>query len=194
MRRILFLIMFPLTCVAADEAWNVSLYQGLYSKTNFGEILLSGKTHYEDSYITVAAVGKPTDVQMLGLRLETEGQVVRHSGFDKHIEFNGLVMARTPQIGSLPLTVGFAEGLSAAMRNPGIENPRKSYLDLGAESEYSRNLLNYLAVEMEVGLPVEEDYRPRAFVRLHHRSGIYGLLCPPTCGSNYIGYGVRVSY
>jgi hypothetical protein len=180
------------TGVSADE-WNISTYQGLYSQTNLGQILLQGKTHYQPGYISAATVGKQTDYGIFGMKLETEGQVVRHTGRDKHMEFNGLVMARTEELFHLPITFAMAEGLSLATRNPDLENPRKSIENPGAESEYSRNLLNYLVFEVEVGVPLDA-YKPRAFVRVHHRSGIYGILCPPTCGSNYLGYGMRFSY
>lgn len=173
---------------------NVALYHGLFSDTALGEILLLGRTHYRPGYITAATLGRPLEQRLFGLPLEAEGQLVRHTGAQKHLEFNGLLLLRSHpvQLG-LPVTFAVAEGLSIATRNPDLENRRKSIYNLGLESEYSRNLLNYLTFELEARVPVD-SYAPRAFVRVHHRSGIYGLLCPPTCGSNFMAYGVRFTY
>lgn len=197
MRRLCLLFtLLTVTALSADSAekLNLSVYHGLFTDTALGEILLSAKTHYRSSYITTATVGKPLDRRLFGLPLEAEGQLVRHTGTQKHLEFNGLLLLRTePLDAGLPVTFAVAEGLSLATRNPDLENRRKTIYNQGVASEYSRNLLNYLTFEVEARVPVDA-YEPRAFVRVHHRSGIYGLLCPPTCGSNYMAYGVRFAY
>lgn len=197
MRRacvIFFLFVVTGLPAESDDKLNVSVYHGLFSDTALGEILLSAKTHYRASYITTAAVGKPLERRLFGLPLEAEGQLVRHTGTQKHLEFNGLLLVRSEPVDlGLPLTFAVAEGFSLATRNPDLENRRKSIYTPGVTSEYSRNLLNYLTFEMEARVPMDA-YEPRAFVRVHHRSGIYGLLCPPTCGSNYMAYGVRFAY
>lgn len=173
---------------------NLSVYHGLFSDTALGEILISGKTHYRSSYITTASVGRPLEKTLFGFPLEAEAQIVRHTGTQKHLEFNGLVLLRSrPFAVGLPVTFAVAEGLSLATRNPDLENRRKTIFNPGTTSEYSRNLLNYLTFELEAHVPLDA-YKPRAFVRVHHRSGIYGLLCPPTCGSNYMAYGMRFTY
>lgn len=195
MRRLCILLLLLTGDLAAEPSrLNISFYQGLFSDTALGEIMIQGKTHYRDSYITTAAVGKPLERTLLGFPLEVEGQIVRHSGVQKHLEFNGLLLLRTEPISAgLPLTFAVAEGLSVATRNPDLENRRKNLTNMGITSEYSRNLLNYLTFEMEARVPLDA-YEPRAFVRIHHRSGIYGVFCPPTCGSNYMAYGVRFTY
>jgi hypothetical protein len=33
-----------------------------------------------------------------------------------------------------------------------------------------------------------------AFLRLHHRSGIYGVISPRRTGSNYVGAGLRWTF
>ncbi|MCE9598656.1 MAG: hypothetical protein K8S54_11865 [Spirochaetia bacterium] len=199
MRRLCAFLLFLIAAIVQAETTqsrplNVAVYQGLYSDTALGEILLSGKTHYRPSYITTLAVGRSIDWGLLGVPLEAEGQIVRHTGVQKHLEFNGLFLLRSDAMDlGLPVTFAVAEGLSVATRNPDLENQRKSIYNGGTTSEYSRNFLNYLAFEIEARVPVDA-YQPRAFLRVHHRSGIYGLLCPPTCGSNYMAYGMRFTY
>jgi hypothetical protein len=197
MRSFCLLVLFA-AGLSADtqkaKPLNVSVYHGLFTDTALGEILISGKTHYRPSYITTASVGRPLERSLFGIPLEAEAQIVRHTGTQKHLEFNGLLLLRSQPIEmGLPVTFAVAEGLSLATRNPDLENRRKSIFNAGTTSEYSRNFLNYLTFEMEAQVPLDA-YQPRAFVRVHHRSGIYGLLCPPTCGSNYMAYGMRFTY
>lgn len=176
------------------DLWNVSLYHGKYSRTDLGSILLAGQTDYEPAYITVLALNRPLPYRLWRTELEGEGQIVRHSGIQKHLEFNGVVLARiTEPFRGTPFSVGVGEGLSFATRNPDLENTSRSLQNIDARTETSRNLLNYLVFELDMALPVDM-YAPRAFLRVHHRSGIFGTLCPSICGSNFVAYGVKFTY
>ncbi|HBS04966.1 MAG TPA: hypothetical protein DEA96_08380 [Leptospiraceae bacterium] len=173
---------------------NITLYRGQFTRTTLGNIMLQGDTDYKPSYIFTGALSTPASVDFFGLPTEWEGQVVKHSGAQKHLEFNAVLMARlgdSLDFSGIPVSFAIGEGLSFATRNPDLENPR-SFYGIDGESEYSQNLLNYLVFEVEFGLPLDA-YEPRAFIRLHHRSGIYGTFCPRTCGSNYIAYGIKFS-
>lgn len=173
---------------------DVTFYRGQFTGTTLGNILLQADTDYKPSYILTGAVSSSAPLEFFGLATEWEGQVVKHSGSQKHLEFNAVLMARignSLDFSGLPISFAVGEGLSLASRNPDLENPR-SFYGVDGESEYSRNFLNYLVFEVELGLPLDA-YEPRAFIRLHHRSGIYGTFCPRTCGSNYIAYGVKFS-
>lgn len=176
------------------DGWDVSFYRGQFSGTDLRQIILQADTDYKPSYIFTGAVSRPASLEFFGLSTEWEGQVVHHSGAQKHLEFNGLLMARlgnSLDFSGIPVSFAVGEGLSLATRNPDVENPR-SFYGVNGESEYSQNLLNYLVFEVEMGLPLDA-YEPRAFIRIHHRSGIYGTFCPRTCGSNYVAYGVKFS-
>ncbi len=179
----------------ARSPWHIAYYEGKYSRTNLGEILLSGRTKYEESHIAVLSLARPLAQSLWGLDFEGEGQLVRHTGIQKHLEFNGLVLARLdrPFRGS-GLSLGIGEGLSLATRNPDLENVQRSVLTPNLSTETSRKLLNYLVFEVAFELPAVDFYRPEAFLRVHHRSGIFGTLCPSICGSNFVAYGVRFSY
>ena len=97
------------------------------------------------------------------------------------------------------MSFAFGEGVSLTSQNPTMENKRKGfYLDTGLfqfQAIESRNFLNYVMVELDYRV-WDTSYNPRIFVRIHHRSGVFGLLCPPdpACGSNFISYGVKFSY
>ncbi|MBX7057792.1 MAG: hypothetical protein K1X75_06965 [Leptospirales bacterium] len=170
---------------------SLSYYYGQFSDTNLGDILLTASTDYRGDYLHAFSYSRPLALDLMELPLEAEGQVVRHSGRTTHMEFNGALVARWQSSGG-GFSLAAGEGLSLATRNPDLENPRRSPLSPGTQSEYSRNLLNFLLFEAEAAIPLDA-YQPRVFLRVHHRSGGYGLLCPPTCGSNYVAYGLRFS-
>ncbi|MBI40947.1 MAG: hypothetical protein CMF59_15215 [Leptospiraceae bacterium] len=189
-----FLMSVSLGAVEEPSNLSVTMYRGQFTRTTLGNIMLQGDTDYKPSYIFTGAVSTPASVDFFGLPTEWEGQVVKHSGAQKHLEFNAVLMARlgnSLDFSGIPVSFAIGEGLSLATRNPDLENPR-SFYGIDGESEYSQNLLNYLVFEVEFGLPMDA-YEPRAFIRLHHRSGIYGTFCPRTCGSNYIAYGIKFS-
>lgn len=184
---------FVETAEAPPDIWNYSLYHGTFTTTTLGETL-SAYTNYKPSYLTVLTVNRPLPYRLWRANLEGEGQIGRHTGIMKHLEFNGVVLARFEQpFRGTPFSFAIGEGLSFATRNPELENPRRSIEDPYVAEETSRNLLNYLVFELEMAVPVDA-YSPRAFIRVHHRSGIYGIFCPPVCGSNVVAYGVRFSY
>ncbi|MCB1173258.1 MAG: hypothetical protein KDK39_06825 [Leptospiraceae bacterium] len=178
------------------RGWDVIWYRGQYSDTDFGQILLNANTRFKNSFIDVLALNRDIPYTLLSVPLEGEGQVVRHSGRQRHMEYNAVLIARWGDpFQGLPLSFGFGEGLSLATRNPDMENQRRTVFHPNVtEEEDSRNLLNYLVVELEMGLHGFDSHRARAFLRLHHRSGIYGTFCPPTCGSNFVAYGVKFGF
>lgn len=179
---------------AGRDRWNFMLYRGIYSRTTLGEILTAGYTRYHPSYITVLAVNRPLGYRLWRAPLEGEGQIVRHAGIQRHLEFNGVLLARISEpFRGTPFTFAIGEGLSLATRNPDLENPRRDLRDPDVPEETSNNFLNYLVFELEMALPLDA-YDPRVFLRVHHRSGVFGIFCPPYCGSNFVSYGVKFAY
>ncbi len=166
------------------------IYGGNFTDTDLQHILMRAETDYKDSFLMVGAVNYLLDTNIRSLRFETEGQIGKHFGRMNHFEFNGVLITRW--VGSLfdrHFSIAFGEGLSLATRQPELENPRDPF---GRREEKSAEILNYLMLEVELGLG---DYprQPRVFLRIHHRSGVFGTYCPPTCGSNFITYGVKFS-
>jgi hypothetical protein len=125
-----------------------------------------------------------SDVAFHGNRLEIEGQVLRHFGGQSHWEGTLALMFRTGQIplaGGLSVNFGIGEGLSYASERPRFE---------GAIDVRPTRLLNYLALEAEFA---HASMPGVSFVaRLHHRSGVFGLIAPQKSGSNFIGAGIRI--
>lgn len=191
-RLLLALILSPAALLAGDRdrpPTTISYYYGAFSRTTLGEILLSQHTNYQGAYMHAVALSRPLPLDLWEIPLEGEAMIVHHSGWMKHMEFNGAVLARM-HLNGTPLSLAAGEGLSLASRRPDVENPRRSWRNPYTVSEYGQNFLNLLLFEAEFRLPAEQ-YSPRVFLRVHHRSGAFGLLCPPTCGSNFIAYGFR---
>ncbi|MBP7283035.1 MAG: hypothetical protein KBA66_15740 [Leptospiraceae bacterium] len=171
-------------------------YGGQYVNSDLLPISLYGDIAYKRSFLGVMGVNRPLDIKIAFLRFEVEGLVGKHVGVMNHIEVDGLFVTRVPNLFSLPMSFAIGEGLSWTSQNPILENVKKGF-DRGAFSVYdieSRALLNFLFVEFDYGFP-NTDYYPRIFVRIHHRSGIWGTYCPPDppCGSNFLTYGIKLS-
>jgi hypothetical protein len=100
--------------------------------------------------------------------------------------FSPYVMARWsnfPWSDTIRTTFGFGGGLSYATDIPSIEfNPKKP------NGNY-RNLLHYLAAEATFALPNHKDWQ--LVYRLHHRSGVFGLMDADNAGNTAVQIGIR---
>ena len=180
------------------KSWNYFAYGGQFTATDLMPILFRQKTDYKDSYIAVFGANRETDFSIRFLQFETELNIVKHFGEMNHFEGNGLYSARVKNLFYLPMSFAFGEGLSIASENPRLENKSKGiYLEnwqflIQSKGIESRNVLNYIMVELDYGIS-KSYYDSKIFMRIHHRSGVFGLLCPPdpACGSNFVSYGIK---
>ncbi|MEM7184221.1 MAG: hypothetical protein AAF518_25200 [Spirochaetota bacterium] len=193
-------------------------YTGRYTETDLLPILFQQKTDYRKSDIATLGVTYPITSRIRMIRFEGEGNVVKHFGLMSHIEANVSLNARISNLFWLPLSLAFGEGMSLASQNPSLENKGKGvyyagnyfdpatslvvfgnlgYLPIGSslqiDSIKSSALLNFVMVELEYSFP-QWEYQPGVFMRIHHRSGVFGLYCQPdpACGSNFVSYGLRI--
>lgn len=182
-----------------DKKLNLMVYGGKYSETDLLPILFSQKTLYKESFIGVIGVNYPLGYKLRFIDFEAEGLFVKHFGIMKHWEADTLMIARISNLFTLPMSIALGEGISIASQNPVLENKQKGfYLDTMLyqfNAIESRNFLNYVMVEADYRL-WEAEYNPRIFIRIHHRSGVFGLFCPPdpACGSNFVTYGIKFAY
>ena len=110
--------------------------------------------------------------------------MLRHFGSQSHWEGTLALVFRTGQIplfGGLSVNLAFGEGLSYASERPNLE---------GSFRVEPSRLLNYLAFEAEFS----HASLPGVFFvpRIHHRSGIFGVIAPKESGSNFTGAGIRI--
>lgn len=171
---------------AAEGRHFLSTYVARHSPDTLIEIVSLQSPDTGDSWLGAAAWGY-TFARGQRTRWELEGQLVRHTGLQHHWEANAVVAVRWmdfPWDHYLDTRIAFGNGLSYASEVPPLEPGGELDRD-----EESTRLLNYVMVETEFTLPRNTPWS--AFLRVHHRSGIYGLFDGIDGGSNFIGIGMR---
>lgn len=185
--RVGALLALPLlaACASPGEGRRpgLTLYGGRYTDTSLPEeILIGKKVTYEDAWLASATWAEPLSVWG-PFDTEWEVGVAQHFGEQDHQELNALFLLRyeAPWSASLPTSLAIGEGLSWASEVPPLESA--SHTNTG-----SRQLLNHLVLEATVG-PPRADWQ--LILRIHHRSGVFGLFDGVIGGSNVIALGVR---
>jgi hypothetical protein len=168
----------------ATEKWFTSIYAGQYSNTALNEIIRLN-TDFERSHVYVLSLGKELGIYKDVIGYELEGQVAWHSGMQHHEEVNCAFTLRwLPFFWDKYLDTSFAfgNGLSYATDEPELE------IREGDENK-STHLLYYILVELAFALPRQPQWN--LFVRIHHRSSVFGLIDNISTGSNFVGLGLR---
>ena len=101
-------------------------------------------------------------------------------------ELNAFIMARWsdfPWSKTIRTTFGLGGGLSYASSIPSIEIHHNK-----PDGDY-KNLLHYIAVEATFALPKRPDWQ--LVYRLHHRSGVFGLMGAENVGNTAVQIGLR---
>ncbi|MFC4171821.1 hypothetical protein ACFOYU_07105 [Microvirga sp. GCM10011540] len=178
--------------------WHVTGYASRWANTDLLDVperSFRGNLTFEDANFVGAGLARVivpsfsipvpgTDFAFRGNRIEIEGQVLRHFGSQSHWEGTVAIMFRTGQIplfGGLSVNFAVGEGLSYASERPALE---------GSFRVEPTRFLNYLAFEAEFS---HASLPGVYFVpRIHHRSGIFGVIAPRESGSNFIGAGLRI--
>lgn len=83
---------------------------------------------------------------------------------------------------STNVRLGVSVGLSYVYGEPTFEDGTKN------EPNKKYRLLNYNAYEISL---LDDNEQSSIFLRIHHRSGAYGLIAPQHVGSNFITAGLR---
>ena len=168
------------------DRFDILFYGGKFVDVTFTRIVSQQITDYRDSYIWVTALNYRLGKLLGPIDIETEAQIAKHTGLQDNWEANVLVIARLEVVlwGALSISMGFGDGFSLASEAPRLERE---------ENPNSSVFLQYLLAEMVFGLP-KIPWHPRLMIRVHHRSGVFGLYCEETCGSNFVTYGIKVAF
>ena len=185
----IFFLAGNILAAGADEKRDkyVSLYAGQFSNTALNEIVRFG-VDLENTYVYVFSLGKEMGRWDDKLALELEGQVGAYSGGQSHMETNGAFVLRWllfPWDRWLDTSFAFGNGLSWASKDPPLE------IREGNEHRTSQ-FLYYILVEMAFAVPQHQDWD--VFVRIHHRSSVFGLIDGLYTASNFLGLGVRYHF
>ncbi|MCP4755795.1 MAG: hypothetical protein GY866_33440 [Proteobacteria bacterium] len=164
--------------------FDIGYYQGQAVQNNFGD-MLTNKWMPVGSYLRVVYLNYNLDGEINDLTFEVEGQIAKHNGLQNHWESNLLLVARLALTEEgLPTSIAYGQGLSYALAEP--------VLDDAADGDSAR-LLHYFFVELAIGFP-EFSHDPRLVLRIHHRSGVFGVYCSDRCGSNIPAVGFCFSF
>lgn len=169
-------------------------FGGIFVNSDLAPISFNLDFKYRPSYIYGIGYNRKLNYTYSIFEFELEGILAAHTGAMSHSEAVGVAIARIPNLWGYPFSFAVGEGQSVATQNPKLENYAFGY-DRGKfnfDDVESRAWLNYLMFEGDYKLPWFEN--SKFFVRIHHRSGIYGVYCPPTppCGSNFVVYGFKI--
>lgn len=161
-------------------------YGGKFVDKTFRRVVFRGETDYLPSYIWVAGLNYKLGKLVGPLTIETEGQVGRHTGIQDNWEVNALVIARMEWVweNAFSFSVAMGDGFSLASEKPKLEIK---------ENPSTNVFLQYLLAEIVFGLP-SVSWHPRFMIRVHHRSGAFGIHCAGTCGSNFVTYGLKGAF
>ena len=195
----LFLFFIISITLYAEESffkpnYSVVGFGGIYVNSDLAPISFNLDFKYKPSYISGLGINRKVNRKYSIFEFEVEGILAKHSGAMNHGEAVAVGIARVPKLFGTPFSFALGEGQSIASENPKLENLRKGY-DNGRivfDDIQSRAWLNYLMFELDYTLPWFNE-SSKVFARIHHRSGIYGVYCPPTppCGSNFVVYGFK---
>ncbi len=181
---------------------SVSLYHGHGVDEDLLELpraLLNGSVEWDESYFTgigyLHGTRTPRLLEGLLSRMFLSGAstgvelvAVKHRGLQDNVEADLAYAIHTPYaaFGPLRLRFGFSVGLSYAFGTPSYEDGPKD------DPEKRYRFQNYNAYELEWGW--RRFPRVSLVTRVHHRSGIYGVIAPRRVGSNYLVAGLKIRW
>jgi len=170
--------------IHAGEKWFAGVYGGRFSDNALLDILRF-QTNIKDSSIYVLSIGKELGRYENKIAYEVEGQFGVHRGLQSHEEINAAFALRwlpMPWDRYLDTSIAIGNGLSYATAEPPLEKMEQ-------KDNKASQWLYYIYAEM--AFEPYNDAQWDLFVRVHHRSGIFGLINGIDSGSNFIGIGVR---
>ena len=164
--------------------WFLTLYGGPSIQPDLEHTVYFLWEDVEDTYIVVSALAREVWRYKQWFSFELEGQVGKFFGDEHQWQFNGLLIGRWnkfPWDNYIDTSLAVGDGLSYNTEVSDIE--KEDHEDAG-------NWLNYLLIELTVGLP--KYPRWDLVYRIHHRSSIRALIGHG--GSNYATLGFKYAF
>ncbi len=194
-----FLAVAPGAQAQETPVWRLGAFWAVWAETNLPELpynAVTGKLTFHDAHLTALELSRvmvpdftiPTPFgDWRGHRLELAGQVVKHWGKQKHAELTGALVWRTPDwhfSNAASVNFAYGNGFSYALKPPRYEKGPE-----GIRGVNTKQFQFYILTEFELTPADAPDWH--LVFRLHHRSGIWGVISPRKTGSNYLGLGLR---
>ena len=177
--------------VEPDRLWSVSAFGGIYTNRDFGSTIGRWPDDTENDQMIALSVSRQIGQWGRHLTWEVEGLFAEHFGKSGSYRYNYEEMAAFivlryhtfPWNRYVRTSFAMGEGISYTTQVPYHEQNK------AGEDGYHR-FLNYLMAELTFGVPSVPSLN--LVYRIHHRSGIYGLIGDQ--GSNYYCIGARFSF
>ena len=200
MKKILLILFVLLTSYATAENsslnfQSIALYWAKGVDDNLREIpgdIVGLDLPTEDTHLYAVSTFLPyssaswsiNDPFQMGLTLVA----AKHSGMQSHVELDAAWTAKynrlLPEDSPINFDIAAGIGLSYAFDTPVYEDPEIK--EDGTVKYYQ--FQSYLHFDLELYTPSLESLH--LLLRVHHRSGIYGLIAPSGVGSNFVGAGL----
>lgn len=185
---------------SADGAFDsVSVFAAKGANHNLRELpnrIITRNLDWDKSYFAALGFGKVRgtlgqsiesfqDTYFASLRHGYETVLVKHSGMQNNAEIGAAYMLKTPDLQLLKLGVSFGAGagLSYAIVYPGYED--------GPDNDPARRYRMQLLALFDLEWRMIGFENLSVITRVHHRSGVYGLIAPRHVGSNFLAIGIR---
>ena len=186
-------------------SWALALYNGQRTPSLYQGIIpdaLNGRLILHDAHISSFVLSKHlfdidiklpfSEYRLNGFSFETEATINKHRGFQKNYEVSGALVIRSGEFSlgeNMSMNVSWGNGLSYALAKPSWENGTS-----GLRGIDTPQLQYFMSHEVEFRHAAAQNIS--GFVRLHHRSGMYGVFSSGVggTGSNYIGAGLRILF
>lgn len=197
----MFILLFPVSAPWADGAgkgneaekpWSIVAYSGMYTSRTFGKTVFGFPGDLENNYLHALGLNRRLVSRPRHFTWEGEVLFAKHHGrhekgrqsYEEYVACLLLRYHRFPWDRHVNTTIAFGEGLSYTSE---LSRREEQYA-----SGETRKLLNYLAVEVGFALPGHPDWS--LVYRIHHRSGIFGLMGGLKGVSDYYSLGIRFSF
>lgn len=208
----IFLVLITLLCVVSSPAVlqaaelenssQLTFYAGRGVDSNLVDIFpkaIKGELDMDDTWLYALGyyhpLGTPGLLQsvfnVLGVsntRTGVEAVLGRHHGLQANWETDAAWQWRFAgwTLGPLAIRPGIGLGFSYALSRPTYEDGPQ-----GNEEKRYR-FQNFNTYELEWSAP--DVSRLALVTRIHHRSGMYGIIAPSRVGSNFLTVGLRYSF
>lgn len=173
-----------------DRPWSVTVLHGIYTAKSFGNTVSSWLGETDNDYLAALALSRRIGRWGRHLTWEVEGLIASHFGQAgsysySYEELTACIVLRYhtfPWNRYVRTSVAMGEGISYTTQVPYREEQK-------ADDSHQR-FMNYLMAEATFSLPALPALS--LVYRIHHRSGIYGLIGYQD--SNYYCFGLRAAF
>lgn len=185
---------------SADGAFDsVSVYGGKGANHNLIELpgqIIAMNLDWDKTYFAAMGFGKVRGT--LGQSIESfqgtpfesflhgyETVLVKHAGLQSNGEVGAAYMLKTTdlQMGMLGVNFGAGAGLSYALGYPSYED--------GPDNDPARRFRLQLLALFDLEWHLTGYDNLSVVTRVHHRSGVFGVIAPRHVGSNFLAIGLR---